>query len=935
MKRIIALTLFLNYHFLGISQKNEYIDGEVYVRIQEKSFNAKAPNVSFVNELPFIRALNIKTSVAVRPFYKSLSNKLERTYRIKLTETDSVSIQKTIEQLKSIPEIELVERVRLRKIIATSNDPEIANQWYLNKINTFDAWAISTTTSTIKIAVVDNAIQTNHPDLSGNIIGGFDVSDNDSDPNPPNTTFGHGTHVAGLISAVTNNSIGIAAAAKNSVKILAIKATPNTGSANSIYHGYEGIEWAINNGAKIISLSWGGLGFSQVEQDVINNAYNNGILVIAAAGNDNNDTPSYPAAYEHVIAVASTDSDDKRSSFSNFGSWIDISAPGRGILSTLPFNTYASYNGTSMATPLVASVCGYIEAINTTLTPDAIQQLIQKTADDISTQNPTQLGKLGGGRINMLKAVACLQENLTEASLSSSLGNYFCSEEMSTLSTMASPGINYIWKKDGQPLPYSTSSISTNEPGTYSVQLTKQSCTISTNKLTLNQNNNITITPTVKNLEAYYCQPIVPSQGFIASSPSCSLGGPKTFSYSGPPVGFDDSQASGPDPSVVVNELGGTISGITVSITWQKKDANTYYSCGDPDGGSVPFNEEVSFKIISPSGKEITLLSTGTYARGSQTSGMVTTIFRETGTSIPTGSLPASGTFKPQESFASLNGDPAIGIWTLIARDDSFIDPLCVFGFSVTIETNAINGEAEYKWYDSPVGGQLLHVGKEYLPSTSILGVSTYYVSAQCSGGCTSPRQKAIVWVRNVPNIVAFALDPYPLTSFVQNSIEVIEVNNQWILKATNLDGSPFQQLITNTTPLISPITICQTGTYAIAASGCTGTIRWNNGYEGFSQVRTISKETYFSATCLQTWNCPQIESNYFQFSTQNNPISLSNPLPPNHIQNFYGSKIQSIQSLEPINRIKYKAEKEITLEPGFHVKNGSTFTAEIGNCTN
>ena len=132
-----------------------------------------------------------------------------------------------------------------------------------------------------------------------------------------------------------------------------------------------------------------------------------GITFVAAAGNDNTSQVFYPAGYNYVISVASTTSSDSKSSFSNYGTWIDIAAPGSSIYSTIPNNTYGTQSGTSMACPLVAGLCGLLKSYNPALTPDEIENCLDQSADNIDAQNPSYVGDLGAGRINALGALQC------------------------------------------------------------------------------------------------------------------------------------------------------------------------------------------------------------------------------------------------------------------------------------------------------------------------------------------------------------------------------------------------------------------------------------------------------------------------------------------------------------------------------------------------
>jgi thermitase len=232
-----------------------------------------------------------------------------------------------------------------------------------------EAWAISTGDSAVTVAVIDTGIDYTHPDLAANYAGGYDFYNLDGDPMDDH---GHGTHVSGTIAAALNNLTGDPAAAEGVVgvapnaRILAYKVCGSDGTCSD--SAIEAaIAQAITDRAKVISMSLGDPVYSRSLDDAVQDAWNAGLVIVAAAGNDGrNDLPVYPAAYDNVISVAAFDEDDRRASFSNYGSWVDISAPGNAIMSTYPLaacpaspdpgdtGCYTWLSGTSMATPHVS-----------------------------------------------------------------------------------------------------------------------------------------------------------------------------------------------------------------------------------------------------------------------------------------------------------------------------------------------------------------------------------------------------------------------------------------------------------------------------------------------------------------------------------------------------------------------------------------------------
>lgn len=296
------------------------------------------------------------------------------------------------------------------------DDPYWSMQWGPQKIEADYAWNTTIGNRSVLVAVIDTGIDWHHPDLAANYVPlGYDWVNNDTDPMDD---YGHGTHCAGIIAAVLNNSIGVAGLAQ--VRIMAEKALDQSGSgsednlANAIVH-------AVDQGANILSLSWGGYGESTLIHEAVEYAYDHGALVIAAAGNDANECKHYPAAYEEVVAVTATNESDNPASFTNFGDWVEVAAPGVGIYSTMPtYNVtlnaygfpmnYSYMSGTSMACPLVAGVAALIWSQFPNMTRDQVRARLRYTADDLG--NPGFDEQYGYGRVNARSAVEqALPEN--------------------------------------------------------------------------------------------------------------------------------------------------------------------------------------------------------------------------------------------------------------------------------------------------------------------------------------------------------------------------------------------------------------------------------------------------------------------------------------------------------------------------------------------
>lgn len=303
--------------------------------------------------------------------------------------------------LSARPGVTYLEPNLLRQPTITPNDPGRASQWGPGKIGVYDAWDVTLGTGQV-IAVLDTGVDLDHPDLAAHLLAGFDYVGLDSDPSPdpgaPNHV--HGTHVAGIANAVTNNGTGIAGVAwdARTLPVRIISATGATSSNIAL-----GIIYATDHGATVINLSLGGPGWVKVERDAVNYAADHGVIVVASAGNDETSTPDYPASYDHVISVASTTSSNNRSSFSNFGEYVDVAAPGSGIYSTLYNNTYGTMDGTSMAAPHVAGVAALVRSAGHATTLDAITEALLCSAQDLGASGWDQY--LGWGLIQANAAV--------------------------------------------------------------------------------------------------------------------------------------------------------------------------------------------------------------------------------------------------------------------------------------------------------------------------------------------------------------------------------------------------------------------------------------------------------------------------------------------------------------------------------------------------
>ncbi|MFX0104200.1 MAG: S8 family serine peptidase [Candidatus Hodarchaeota archaeon] len=293
------------------------------------------------------------------------------------------NLEKFIPESKLTPGVAYVEPNFYDQLDFVPNDEYYASdQWSLPLIGMESAWDYELGSHDILVAVVDTGIDYTHPDLSENYLAlGYDWVNDDDDPMDDHY---HGTHCAGTIAALINNTEGVAGMAN--VSIFAEKSF-NSGGSGAHSDSRLALMHAVDMGANIISCSWGGSTYSLTIKEAIDYALNNSVMVVAAAGNGNSDTPHYPAAYPGVIAVCATDENDNRAYFSNYGDWVDISAPGIDILSTVPYylkGTYYSFaSGTSMATPHVAGLAALLKSAFPANNATQIEALIYESAIDL------------------------------------------------------------------------------------------------------------------------------------------------------------------------------------------------------------------------------------------------------------------------------------------------------------------------------------------------------------------------------------------------------------------------------------------------------------------------------------------------------------------------------------------------------------------------
>lgn len=277
-------------------------------------------------------------------------------------------------------------------------------------VDAVEAWNV-TTGAGIRVAVLDSGVANDNPDITPKVSARANFTTGETGDD----NYGHGTHVAGIVAA-THNTQGVAGTCPGCT-ILDGKVLNDSGigSSSSLANG---INWAVSNGSKVINMSLG-VRASRTLETAVNNAWNNGVVLVAAAGNGGNQTKIYPGAYPNVIAVAATDNTDAKASFSTYGvSWVDLAAPGVNVYSTFPNHTfvlgtqnnrslgYDVGNGTSMSAPIVAATAALVWSQNTGATSAAVRAKVESTADAIMPGTGTYWKY---GRVNACKAVSCVE----------------------------------------------------------------------------------------------------------------------------------------------------------------------------------------------------------------------------------------------------------------------------------------------------------------------------------------------------------------------------------------------------------------------------------------------------------------------------------------------------------------------------------------------
>ncbi len=319
--------------------------------------------------------------------------------KVKLPE--NITDVKGVQLFNEMPEVEYVEPnfIRVSHLLKKKpkykklfDKPYFDDQWNLKQINCDQGWEITKGKNNVIVAVLDTGVDIHHKDLTSNLVPGYNAITKDLDIYDID---GHGTHCAGIVGAAASSSFGVFGVAPE-CSIMPVKVLGDDG------HGYidwiaEGITYAVDHGAKVLSMSFGSHDFSQTEKKALDYAWSCGALLVASAGNHGNNKKNWPAAYKKVISVASLDQKGKRAKSSNYGKWVDVAAPGKKIYSTIP-GGYGYKSGTSMACPHVSGLAGLIWSIDSKTTNSKVKKIIFEHGDDLGKE-------FTYGRINVRRSL--------------------------------------------------------------------------------------------------------------------------------------------------------------------------------------------------------------------------------------------------------------------------------------------------------------------------------------------------------------------------------------------------------------------------------------------------------------------------------------------------------------------------------------------------
>ena len=632
----------------------------------------------------------MQSALSAAPFASSVKHVGFGIYNITLTSGIEPSAAASF--YSTLPGVVAAEPDYVIQVQRTPNDTQYSSLYGMAQIGAPTAWDTSVGSGNFVVAVIDSGVDYNHPDLAANMwhnpnetpgdgidndgngivddyYGANFVGTNSGNPMDDN---GHGTHVAGTIGAIGNNGLGVVGVNWN-VKIMALKFLSASGSG-STSDAVEALNYAVAHGVKVSNNSWGGGGYSATLFNAIQAASNAGHIFVAAAGNSNvniDTTPSYPASYNvaNVVAVAATTNTDVRASYSNFGaSTVDIAAPGSGIISTTPNNTYSNYSGTSMATPHVAgAIALYWDSHST----DTAAQVIAKLTS--SADVLTSLSGLvnGGRRLNVARMMEGTSPppppsdttgaRVTAASFtgttSLSAARFTFNEAINPASFTAS---DVVFTGPAGAISISSVAVvsgtgNTQFDVTFPTQTAAGTYTMTIGPAILDAAGNaMDQNPSPANGEA--------TADRFTTSRTLTSSGTTTFTGGGLPLAIRDLQYT--RATINVNQ------DITIS------DLNVRFSA------THTYDSDLIVRLYGPGGQVATLVN----RRGGSANHFTNTVLDdEASVSIASGAAPFIGTFRPETSLTTFDGRNARGTWTLEIYDAANLDTGSLTAWSLTI----------------------------------------------------------------------------------------------------------------------------------------------------------------------------------------------------------------------------------------------------------
>jgi subtilisin family serine protease len=570
------------------------------------------------------------------------------------------------------------------QVQTTPNDPYFTSgkDWGLNEIGAPAAWSHTTGSSNVVVAIIDTGIDYTHPDLAANVWtnhGNLATDGIGNDLHGANFTSlttttgnvlddnGHGSHVAGIIGAVGNNGIGTTGVAWH-VQLMALKFLDANGSGYTS-GAVRAIDYAISHGASIINASWGGSGYDQALADAIGRARQAGIIFVAAAGNNasNDDTTGfYPADYnsDNVVTVAASTSSDQPASFTNYGPHsVDLYAPGVGIWSTVPHGQYASYSGTSMATPFVTGALALLKVEHPDWNYHQLISRLKATVDKLP-----QFGNVAwGGRLDLAAALADVTPPVTAThptvtgaiASKPSLGQFY--------------KIRLLFNEAMVPSSFTTADVSLAGPRG-SIAVTDVAPVSGTN------NTQFDVTFATQTTPGSYRLVVGPHVQDTASN-EMTQAYSVTFTVKGSSATFGSGSLN-----LAVSEFRTTTSTVNVGqdLAVGKLTVNVNLT--------YPWIGDLVIKLRGPDGTTVMLFN----RRGGRGHDLHATFDDAAQTPIANGKAPYNGSYRPEQTLAAFAGKNARGSWQLIVQDQAAGDQGTLTGWSFTLQAGASSASAAH-----------------------------------------------------------------------------------------------------------------------------------------------------------------------------------------------------------------------------------------------